>query len=313
MAILMDWKPHHARLWGRHPLLLRHSLHEHPLFSDEALADLIDGYPRRDYSLVIPGRQDEGQHARWREGDFGDLSGHEVLSAIREGFLWLNLRNLPRHHDGYARLAEEIRGELEERAGERIRAFEMTLLITSPGAQTYYHLDVPGQSLWHIRGHKRAYIYPVKPPFLKPDDLERVVMQLQEEDIAYEEWFDDHALVVDMEPGMMAHWEHFAPHRVENTRGLNVSITTEHWTERLAREYQVIYANGILRRLGLTPRGTATRGAAAMLKVALQAAWRRAGMERKLSWRRRIEFALESANPVRVRDITPFELNPAER
>jgi hypothetical protein len=100
---------------------------------------------------------------------------------------------------------------------------------------------------------------------------------------------------------------------VENVEGLNVSITTEHWTDQLAREYQVIYANGILRSLGFTPRSTATAGLSAMAKVALQAAWRRAGLEKKLSWRRRIEFALESADPVRLRDIPPFELNPAER
>lgn len=313
MTIFTDWKPETSRLWGKHPLVLHHSLHEHPLFTDEALADLIDGYPRKDYSLVVPGKQGEGQHAQWREGDFGGLSGKEVLQAISEGFLWLNLRNLPRNDEGFRRLADEIKGEMEERTGQKIRTFEMTLLITSPGAQTYYHLDVPGQSLWHIRGKKRAYLYPTTPPYLKPEDLEKVVMQRQEEEIPFEDWFDDYALVVDMEPGMMAHWEHFAPHRVENVEGLNISITTEHWTEQLAREYQVIYANGILRSLGITPRSTATAGLAAMAKVALQAAWRRAGLEKKLSWRRRIEFALESAHPVRMRDITPFELNPAER
>lgn len=308
--IFTDWKPETAQLWGQIPLLLRHGLADTGLFTDAALAELIDGYPRDDYALVIPGRQDEPQHARWTEGDIGEATGAQVLEAIRNGFLWLNLRNLPRNDARFAALAERIRAEMEERAGLKIDIFEMTLLITSPGAQTYYHCDVPGQSLWHIRGRKRVWLYPATEAFMPAPLLEEVIMQIREEEIPYHAWYDDYAQVVDMEPGMMTHWPQYGPHRVTNLDGLNVSITTEHWTEELARAYKVRYANGLLRRAGFTPKSTATSGIGYHAKAALQSVWRRTRAARLHQWARHIEFRLDPEHPGRVVEIEPYDLKP---
>jgi len=46
----------------------------------------------------------------------------------------------------------------------------------------------------------------------------------------------------------MVHWPLNCPHRVENEDCLNISVTTEHWTTDLRKQYAVNYANGILRR-----------------------------------------------------------------
>ena len=96
-TIFDNWKPEHSRLWSQIPVVQQHTLHKSPLFTDEALAQLIENYPRADYSLVIPGRQDQDHHHKWREGDIGDATGAEVPKAITEGFLWINLRNLPKN------------------------------------------------------------------------------------------------------------------------------------------------------------------------------------------------------------------------
>ena len=50
------------------------------------------------------------------------------------------------------------------------------ILISSPNAQVYYHADLPGQSLWQIRGTKRVYIYPPVAPFLTPEQIERIIL-----------------------------------------------------------------------------------------------------------------------------------------
>lgn len=312
-TIFDNWKPEHSLLWGKAPVVQQHNLHKSPLFTDEALAELIERYPRQDYSLVIPGRQDQEHHHKWREGDIGDATGAQVLQAIKDGFLWINLRNLPKNDVKFKELAEQLFDEMQANVpGLNITNSEITLLITSPGAQTYYHCDVPGQSLWHIRGRKKAYLYPATDPFMPDELLEQVIMQATEEEIPFESWFDDHAAILDLEPGMMAHWPQFAPHRVENYDSLNVSITTEHWTNEIERVYKVRYANGLLRRkFHITPKSTATTGMAYLSKAVLQSIWRRSGLEKTHIWSRKIDFKLDPSAPNKLADIPPFTLNPS--
>ena len=311
-TIFDNWKPEHSRLWGQAPVVQQHTLHKSPLFTDEALAELIENYPRADYSLVVPGRQDQDHHHKWREGDIGDASGAEVLKAIKEGFLWINLRNLPLNDPHYKQLTDELFDEMQANVpGLKVKKSEMTLLVTSPGAQTYYHCDVPGQSLWHIRGRKKVYLYPALDPFMPEELLERVILQESEEEIPFEHWFDDHALVLDLEPGTMVHWPQFAPHRVENYDSLCVSISTEYWTSEIERAYKVRYANGLLRRkFKIEPKSTDTTGATYLSKAILQSLWRRSGLARKHIWARKIEFKLDPADPHNMLDITPFTLSP---
>ncbi len=311
-TIFNNWKAEHSHLWGQIPVIQQHTLHQSSLFTDDALAELIENYPRADYSLVIPGRQDQDHHHKWREGDIGDASGAEVLKAIKEGFLWINLRNLPLNDPRYKQLTDRLFEEMQANVpGLKIKKSEMTLLVTSPGAQTYYHCDVPGQSLWHIRGRKKVYLYPALAPFLPEELLERVILQESEEEIPFEHWFDDHAQVLDLEPGTMVHWPQFAPHRVENHDSLCVSISTEYWTSEIERAYKVRYANGLLRRkFKIAPKSVDTTGATYLSKAILQSIWRRSGLAKKHIWSRKIEFELDPADPHNMLDITPFTLSP---
>ena len=50
-GILTDFQPRYADLFGRHILNLGHRLHESPLFSDDALARLLEDAPRSSYHV----------------------------------------------------------------------------------------------------------------------------------------------------------------------------------------------------------------------------------------------------------------------
>jgi hypothetical protein len=52
----------------------------------------------------------------------------------------------------------------------------MSILISSPKVQAYYHADVPGQTLWQVRETKRVYVYPNTPPFLPQAALAKLVL-----------------------------------------------------------------------------------------------------------------------------------------
>ena len=47
----------------------------------------------------------------------------------------------------------------------------------------------------------------------------------------------------DLQPGEMVTWPQHTPHRVVNTDGVNVSLSTEHMTSRAARRNNVFLAN----------------------------------------------------------------------
>src|SRR6516225_1295383 len=53
--ILPAWEPKHSLLWGQQAICMEHRLHEHPLFSPESLAALIEHYPAGQYMLVHVG------------------------------------------------------------------------------------------------------------------------------------------------------------------------------------------------------------------------------------------------------------------
>lgn len=291
--VFTGWRDEHAALFGRHLLRVNHRLHESPLFSQESLAGLIERYDPDYYNLAHMG--DASAPKQWREGEIGGRSGLEVIEAIRRGRMWINLRRVGRFDARYAELMQQIFEELERRV-PGLRTFRHTLgiLISSPGAQVYYHADVTGQSLWQIRGRKRVYMYPNAEPFLPASALEGIVLKETEEDLPYEPWFDDYAQVLDLEPGEMLMMPLNAPHRVVNHACLNVSFTTEHWTPEIRRSYAVNYANGVLRRrLGWRPRSRATDGLSVYPKAALALAWKTAGLQRGRTYDRVIRFRID--------------------
>lgn len=306
--IFTDWQPYHTDLFGHHTVELGHSLNKSILFSDDALAELIEKTPREDYHISTLDKSGTGPGRR-REGVIDSLKGADVIDAIRHGNLWLNLRNPQDHLPGFADLMHEIFAEIEDR--QRIRTFKhrMTVLISSPNVQVGYHCDVPGQALWQVRGSKRVFVYPNTAPFLPQPALEKILLgEAHEISLRHEPWFENHAQAIDLTEGRMVTWPHNAPHRVENHNCLNVSLTTEHWTSQLRNAYAANYANGILRsRLGMKSLSQSTASAAFYPKAALAAAYKIAGLQKQHRRSTRIDFRVDPTQPDGFSDIPSYE------
>jgi len=303
---ILAWDDKHRSLWGNQPIRLQHKLHESPLFTNETLAALIETQPRESYSIVHVGERD-GKRI-WREGDISGLSGAQVIEAIAAGRMWLNLRGVHQADKRYATLLDNILDEFRAISGmPPVIARNAGILISSPNAQVYYHADLPGQSLWQIRGRKRVYVYPPVAPFLTPEKIEGIILSGVEVNMEYASWYDDYAVVADLQPGEMMHWPLHSPHRVDNHDCLNVSLTTEYWTDPIRRTVMMNSANAVLRaKFGITPKSKAIRGPGFWAKAALQAGVKRAGLlNRNRAAARLITFRLDPARPGALIDMSP--------
>ncbi len=306
-SIFTTWSESNADDWGKKPLCLNHRLHTDPLFSEDALADLIDRSPRDCYNINYMGEQ--GDRHLWREGEKGDLSGQQVIDAIRNGRFWINLRRPHDIDDRYQALLKAVFAEIEERVPHLGHTFnhKLGILISSPGAQVYYHADIPGQSLWQIAGSKRVYVYPRSNAFLPQESMEGIILGETEEEIGYEPWFDEHAVAFDVQPGEMLTWPLNAPHRVTNHDCLNISLTTEHWTTPIRNSYAVHYANGVLRRqFGLSALHHSVRSPMLYPKLAFAAAAKYLARRNVQKTRTPVDFRVDPTAPNGFVDIAPY-------
>lgn len=302
-AIITDWKPEYAERYEEEILLMHHRLHQSELFTKEALGDLIDRYPDEHYGLNTMGYDPE--NPKWREGTIDGCPGETVIEAIEHGRMWLNLRCAEKVDARYAKLLEDMFAEFEGRVpGLSTFKQKLGILISSPKVQVFYHCDIPGQSLWQIHGEKRVYVYPNKAPFLQQRDLETVILGETEEEIPYTRQFDESAAVLDLEPGDMVNWPLNCPHRVENKDSLSISLTTEHWTSGIRKNYAVNFANGVLRRrLGLENLSPSISGPAVYPKMALAAAWRALKLHESKRFAPIIDFTIDLDSDTRIKDL----------
>jgi len=268
---LVDWTAQQYQGVEEEILLARHNLHESGLFDDEHLIRMFDTHPEIDFGINTMSRSND--EFAWREGNRNGVSSEKLLELIHRGHLWVNLRNVLSHHAEVARAIHSIYDELEShKAKFQARNRSANLLISSPGAIVYYHLDVPVNMLWHIRGRKRVWVYPpFDTRFAAQEVVESICAAEMVEDAPFDPGFDDFARIYDVEPGQLLTWPQLTPHRVENLNsGLCVSLSTEHVNPRAGRRINVHLANQFLRRtFGLPCQSFAVNGPAAHLKQAL--------------------------------------------
>ncbi len=306
-SIIADWKPEYAESYGARQLLLHHRLNETGMFTRDALGKLIDKYPEKFCYLATMGYDPE--NPQWREGRVGKKSGTEVIEAIERGRMWLNLLNLQDVDENYRKVLDDIYEEFRSYMPD-FETFKrrITILVSSPLVQVFYHADVPGQSLWQLEGQKRVFVYPNQAPFLMQKNLEGIILGETEEEIPYKKEFDEGATVYELKPGQMAHWPINCPHRVENRDCLNISITTEHWTSNLRKHYAVNYANGVLRRkFGFNNLSQDTDSIAAYAKAALAIAWRQMKLAEKQKFVHMVEFEIDPMSETGIVDIEPVQ------
>ncbi|MAK62265.1 MAG: hypothetical protein CMK09_14950 [Ponticaulis sp.] len=255
-TVLTDWDSAKAAAFEKENIVAHHNMHDREIFSDEGLIELLDRYPRERMGIYTMQIDNPLDRRSFRAGNAFGLTGAELLRAVEDGRIWINMRNANDYVPAYEGLTEELFDSVEAGTpGLKTLKHDTSILISSPNAQVFYHFDVPLVMLWQIRGVKNVWLYPPEEPYLTDHQLETVVLKETEEEIDFEMAYDRGAQKVRLEPGMVATWPQNGPHRIVNEDMVNVSLSCEFQTLQSLVRANAIYANGVLRRnFGMNPR-----------------------------------------------------------
>ncbi len=268
--------------FGRRTLVADHALAQSGLFSDAALIELLDRFPRQNLHALTMG-VDPTRREENRLVCHDGVDGEALLRAVQRGCLWLNLTRVDRADARMRGLMDQLYDDLARQLpGFTPDSSQGNLLISSPQASVYYHVDGPASVLWHLRGRKRVWVYPaLDTRFVEREALEDIFAGARHEYLPYDTAFDAAAVVRDLEPGQWIAWAQNAPHRISNLDGLNVSLTTEHFTPQSRRRARLYSANRFFRtQLGMPDLPTRETGPGAMMKMAAHLVARKAGLDR---------------------------------
>ncbi len=237
--------------YGKELIIAKHFLNESGLFTDEALAEMLDKHPN---SLIdfqhIP--DDPDYPDQQVTVDFTGADGKTMIEAARSnGKIWINAREVMNRQPEYKALLDQIHDEMAAATGSNKdrRNCRGGILISSAAASTPYHADPTITHLWHVRGHKKAWVYPRNQEVMPDGAYESIILGEIDEDMPFNPAFDTQALVspADLYGGEMVAWPHRSPHRVKNETYC-VSMVMEFSTRESAFTNSVMFTNGVLRR-----------------------------------------------------------------
>lgn len=258
MELLDAWSQEQRGGYGKEIVVTKHHMEATDLFSDEALIRLLDKHPSHliDFQYV----ENDPEHPdRQVTVDFSGADGATMLKVAKTNArVWLNLREAMNVHPEYKKVYDQLLDELEEKTGKSKarRNCRGGILISSPTAATPYHADPTTTLLWHIRGHKQVWVYPLTDEFLPDADYEKIIIGEVDQDLDFNYEMDKGAVVgpADLHGSELVSWPHPSPHRVEN-RTFCVSMVMEFSSPESAFRNAGSFTNAWLRRrFGASPK-----------------------------------------------------------
>ncbi len=304
----INWTPEEYANFGVKPQVSAHSYHDLPLFSDDVLIKLLDSYPRENLQAHTMGL-DPTNYADWKQVNIRkETTGEEMLAAVRCGRMWLNLTHLEKRNSDYAKIIDGMYEHLDENCEQlhNPKSMHSALLISSPGAQVYYHLDAEPNMIWHMRGQKHIWMYPAMNMDIVPQNfLEDIYSGEIDEDLPYRPEFDELAMHALLNPGDAASWPHNAPHRIQNV-DLNVSLATSYSTTDIYNRQYVQLANRfVLRTLGIKNRSMDETGFLPALKRTIYRALNRLRpFKRRVAASYLTDLELDPTAPMGMRNLS---------
>jgi len=312
MKLIDKWSAEERGNYGKKIMVMNHRLNETGLFTDEALAALLDRHPDHliDFQHIPDNPVFPDQQVTV---DFSGADGLTMINAAKsDGRIWINIREAMNRDPAYKEILDQLHEELELNSckNKDRRNCRGGILISSANAATPYHSDPTMTHLWHIRGHKKAWVYPRGQKFMPDAAYEAIVLGEVDEDMPFTYELDNEAILAgaDLHGGELVLWPNRSPHRVENVTYC-VSMVMEFSTRKSAFTNAGMFANGVLRRrFGLHPSWAGASKPEKAAKAALGIALRKMGTRKSFRRTDLVRYILDTNAKGFVRKVArPYE------
>lgn len=311
--MLTDFMKEDGEKYGKEIVVVKHFLNETGLFTDEALAKMLDNHPSHliDFQHIPDNPDYPDQQVTV---DFTGADGKTMIEAAKSsGRIWINAREVMNLQPEYKKVMDQIHVEMAKATGSNKdrRNCRGGVLISSAAAATPYHADPTITHLWHIRGHKKAWVYPRNQELIPDNAFEAIILGEVDEDMPFDYEFDKQAILApaDLMGGELVAWPHRSPHRVENV-SYCVSMAMEFSTKKSAFTNAGMFANGVLRRkYGRNPSWANASAPEKVVKAVLGRALRNMGKRKEFRRKDMVKFKLDTSAKGFVRAVA----NPYER
>lgn len=241
MARLVESKVTKPAVPPKAPKVVEHGLPPY-LASDEALIHALNRYPA--------GLLDTNGRVSLGFDETGHADGKGVLDAVKAGNLSVTLRNVEQAHPGLWAEAVASFGKFARSVGiKKPGQLSGQLILSSADASAPVDFASTGVVMFHLRGVKRVWVYPVNDTFLPQTTLESVISGATA-DLASSPLQDAAAWRFDLVPGEALAVPLYAPHRVENQEDLCVTLVLTYETAESRATNGAHTANSVLRRRG---------------------------------------------------------------
>ncbi len=232
------------------PFLFNHHLSADPRFGMDCIKALALRLPQ---TVSING--DVGVAKGWSQPAARSAGIDEALNKLERGGCWIILKKIhqdPEYKDLLSRCLSEAEELVHRHLEPEIESRTMSLILSSPGQVTPYHIDGDCNFLFQIRSDKTIWVF---------DGRDRSVLTEQEEEnfwcgdvsaAKYREENQAKAWEFGLEAGNGVHVPVIYPHWVKNNQGVSMSLSINfrfHGRQRA----DVFRANRYIRKLGLQP------------------------------------------------------------
>lgn len=307
-SMLKDWTKSHSARFQKEIMPFEHGLQDTGLFSDEALIDLLNKHPKSLLDVCTMGNSECGLFPnRMKTGDFRGVDGKVLLEAAKAGKIWINVRRGMNVHPEYKAVLDQMYGGIAEETGNKAYNANGGILISSPIAKVPYHFDKTETILWHVRGKKRMYLYPLTEKFIPDRAYEATMLSDLEDDLPYISDFDKEATIIDLTEGQALSWPLNMPHRVDN-QTFCVSVTTEYSTKKSGMKNAAMIANATLRhRFGIESSYSKAGPVNRQLKSVFGRVIRKAGLAVTNDKIDMVTFKVDPDAPGYVVNVDPYQ------
>ncbi len=235
------------------PHLVRHNLHEHPLLTLDALAELGEALPEKSLEY---NRADIPVSAGPDDVQSNGLSIGDTIRTVDKNRSWAVLKNIEQI-PAYRALLMELLGELEARVKAttgKMLTPEGFIFVSSPEAVTPFHFDPEHNILLQLKGSKVMTQFPAADDrIVPPAEHERYFLG-GHRGLVWNDDFGAYGMPFQMAPGDAIYVPVMAPHHVRVGPDPSISLSITWRSEWSYAEEDAHAFNAILRRFGIRPR-----------------------------------------------------------